>query len=183
MKFEGRVIKDYAKKAFKANYWPMVGICLLYTILISVVAGLACIPVVGIIITVIVAPVIEISFMLQMYWTYHSGEAPTPSHLFEGFKEKRIWHIVGGYWYMGLFTVLWSLLLVIPGIVKSVAYSMTPYILMDQPEISATDALKKSMAMTDGYKWNIFLFDLSFIGWMLLSIITFGIVGIFYVFP
>ncbi|MCF0131907.1 MAG: DUF975 family protein [Pseudobutyrivibrio sp.] len=187
MEFQGSVIKSYAKKALSANYWPMVGFCLLYYVFVFAINYLSKIPTVGnglyFIALVFVGPIISASFTLQLYWTYHSGEAPKVSHLFEGFKGHRYWHVIGGTWYMTLFIFLWSLLLFIPGIIKSIAYSMTPYILMDQPEISATDALKKSMAMTKGYKWDIFVFYLSFIGWLLLAGITFGIVGIFYVIP
>ncbi|MEG2570148.1 MAG: DUF975 family protein [Clostridia bacterium] len=86
---------------------------------------------------------------------------------------------LGGIYWMHLFTFLWSLLLIIPGIVKSYAYSFTPYILAEFPNVKARDALKLSMKMTNGAKGDLFLFDLSFIGWAMLTVITFGIVGIY----
>ncbi len=74
-------------------------------------------------------------------------------------------------------------LLIIPGIILTYSYRLVPYILAENPEISGMDALKKSADMMRGQKWNAFVLDLSFIGWMLLAIITCGIVGIFYVDP
>ncbi|MEH7348352.1 DUF975 family protein [Gottfriedia acidiceleris] len=81
-----------------------------------------------------------------------------------------------------LFTVLWTLLLIIPGIIKSIAYSQVGYILKDFPEMNALDAITLSRRIMDGYKWKFFLLGLSFIGWGLLVIITFGL-ALFYVAP
>lgn len=83
----------------------------------------------------------------------------------------------------GLYTALWSLLFVIPGIIKTYSYAMTMYIMHDNPGISANDAITKSREMMDGHKFDLFLLDLSFIGWYLLGALTFGILIIFYVEP
>lgn len=82
-----------------------------------------------------------------------------------------------------LYTILWGLLLIIPGIVKSYEYQMIPYILADMPDISRRDAFLLSKKMMDGQKLEAFVLDLSFLGWGILSLITFGIAGIFYVNP
>ncbi len=82
-----------------------------------------------------------------------------------------------------LYTILWSLLLVIPGIVKGYEYRMIPYILAEQPDIEMKQAFSMSREMMDGNKWRAFLFDLSFIGWRILSALTLGILGFFYVDP
>ncbi len=68
----------------------------------------------------------------------------------------------------GLYIGLWSLLLVIPGIVKSYSYAMTPFILSENPEMSANDAITASREMMDGHKWALFCLYFSFIGWNLL---------------
>ena len=78
-----------------------------------------------------------------------------------------------------LYTFLWSLLFIIPGIIKSYSYAMTPYILLDRPELSATDAIKESEKMMDGHKMDLFILDLSFIGWVLLSMLTCGILVLY----
>lgn len=82
-----------------------------------------------------------------------------------------------------LYTFLWSLLLIIPGIVKSYEYCMIPYLLADFPELTTDGAFSISREMMDGNKWDTFVLDLSFFGWELLSAVTLGIAGIFYVNP
>ena len=78
-----------------------------------------------------------------------------------------------------LYVGLWSLLLVIPGIVKSYAYSFVPYLLEDQPNLTYSEVLRKSEEMTRGLKFELFVLDLSFIGWYLLNIITFNLATLF----
>lgn len=78
-----------------------------------------------------------------------------------------------------LWIALWSLLLIIPGIIKSIAYSQMEFIAAENPTISTQKAMKMSITMTEGYKGDIFLLQLSFIGWMLLSVLTLGIGYIF----
>ena len=74
-----------------------------------------------------------------------------------------------------VYTILWSLLLVIPGIIKSYSYAMTSFILKDEPEMKNNAAIEKSMAMMEGNKMKLFMLDLSFIGWAILCIFTLGI--------
>ena len=75
----------------------------------------------------------------------------------------------------GLFIFLWSLLLIVPGIIKYYAYAMSPYILNDNPNMNANDVRKESIKMMEGHKWQLFCLHFSFIGWILLSILTLGI--------
>lgn len=82
-----------------------------------------------------------------------------------------------------LYTFLWSLLFVFPGIVKSYEYRMIPYLLAENPYMSTDEAFARSRSMMDGEKWNAFVLDLSFIGWNILSAFTLGLVGLFYVAP
>lgn len=70
------------------------------------------------------------------------------------------------------YTILWSLLLIIPGIIKGYSYAMTPYILEDRPELSGDKAIEESMRMMSGHKWELFWLHLTFIGWGLLCILT-----------
>lgn len=76
---------------------------------------------------------------------------------------------------MSIFTFLWSLLLVIPGIIKSYSYSMAGFIMSENPEMSAKEAMEVSMRMMKGNKWRLFCLQLSFIGWGILCVFTFGI--------
>ena len=82
-----------------------------------------------------------------------------------------------------LFLALWTMLFVIPGIVKAYAYRMVPYILKEHPELSGTQAITLSRRMMKGHKGDAFVLDLRFIGWILLSALTFGILHLFYVGP
>lgn len=81
-----------------------------------------------------------------------------------------------------IFIFLWSLLFIVPGIIKSFAYSMSFYILRDNPEMSAGDIRRASIAMMQGNKWRLFCLRFSFIGWYLLSLLTLGIL-FFWVIP
>ena len=74
-----------------------------------------------------------------------------------------------------IYTFLWTLLFIIPGIVKSYAYSMSFYLVNKEPDLKSSDAIDKSKDLMKGYKMNLFLLDLSYIGWYLLSILTLGI--------
>lgn len=112
---------------------------------------------------------------------YRGAPASVDGMFRDGFSNY--WRHVGGMLWMALFTFLWTLLFVIPGIIKALAYFMTPYILADCPNVTATDALKLSMRMTAGHKGKIFVMGLSFIGWALLTGLTGGILGIFYTGP
>lgn len=69
---------------------------------------------------------------------------------------------------LGIFTFLWTLLLIIPGIIKSFSYAMTPYIYAENPSMSVTDAITESRQLMDGNKWRLFCLNISFIGWALL---------------
>ena len=71
-----------------------------------------------------------------------------------------------------LYVILWSLLLFIPGIVKALAYSMTPFILAEHPELTASQAMERSEAMMDGHKMDLFILSLTFLGWTVLAILT-----------
>ena len=82
-----------------------------------------------------------------------------------------------------LYIILWSLLLLIPGIIKSYSYLLVPYILAEEPDMDNKEAFRLSREMMDGNKWHAFCLDLSFIGWHILNVFTFGLLGIFYVKP
>lgn len=102
---------------------------------------------------------------------------------FSGFENGRYGRSVSCSLLVYLFTMLWSLLLVVPGIIKGIAYSMTPFIISDSENITATQAIEISKKLTYGYKGDIFVFYLSYFGWYLLSVLTFGVLAIFYVGP
>ncbi|MDD6212754.1 MAG: DUF975 family protein [Clostridiales bacterium] len=99
-----------------------------------------------------------------------------------GFQNKYL-NVVAVMFMRSLFVFLWTLLFVIPGIIKSYQYRMVPYLLADNPELSYQEALQTSKEMMDGEKWNAFVLDLSFILWDIASAVTLGIAGLIWVNP
>lgn len=168
-------IKTNAKTSFKAMYWPCVGTCVLFAVVVSCLYG----TMIG---GALLAGPLAIGlnfFFVQCIMGNTACTSGVPfQQAFDNYGRK-----LGGYWLCALFTFLWSLLFIIPGIIKSFAYAMAPYILSDCSEVKADDTLKLSMRIMKGKKWKLFWFKFSFIGWDILSVITFGILGIFYVAP
>ena len=91
-------------------------------------------------------------------------------------------HHVWAYFLRTLYVLLWAILFIIPGIVKTLAYAMTNYILVDHPELSANKAILLSNEMMKGHKYDLFYLYLSFAGWFILCVITLGI-GFFWLIP
>ena len=112
---------------------------------------------------------------------YMEGDNAVTGNTFRfGFRRwgRNVW----GMFLVGFFTSLWSLLLIVPGIIKFYAYAMTPYILIDNPELSANQAINLSCKMMKGHKFDLFFLQLSFIGWGILSVFTGGI-GLLWLMP
>lgn len=103
--------------------------------------------------------------------------------LLDGFRSGHYVNIVLTMFLRDLFTTLWSLLLVVPGIVKHYEYLMVPYIIAENPAMDYKEAFQISKQMMDGEKMEAFIMDLSFLGWYLLSAVTCGLLAIFYVNP
>lgn len=93
--------------------------------------------------------------------------------MFDGFKNFTNAFLLSLL--QSVFVMLWSLLFIVPGIIKAYSYSMSTYILADNPGMAPNDAIKASMQLMQGNKWRLFCLDLSFIGWDLLSALTCGI--------
>ncbi|MCD7844665.1 MAG: DUF975 family protein [Oscillospiraceae bacterium] len=174
-------IKQLAKSCFQSWYWPCVGSSVLCMLVISAVGGVT-FWAGGLGALLLSGPItVGLCYFFLQVCQGRAGEIQvgTPfQNAFTGYGRK-----LGGYLWMQLFTFLWSLLFVIPGIVKAFSYAMTPYILADCPNVKAQDALKLSMRMMAGHKGELFVFYLSFIGWGILSAFTLGILAVFYVNP
>ncbi|MBQ9148906.1 MAG: DUF975 family protein [Oscillospiraceae bacterium] len=103
----------------------------------------------------------------------HDGKEYSVRDLFSQFDRFSVGFLQ--LFLRNLFAILWSLLLIIPGIVKSYSYAMTPFILTDHPELTANQAIRRSMEMMDGHKGELFILGLTFIGWDILNAFTLGI--------
>ncbi len=130
-------------------------------------------------ISVLIGPVMALGYTI---FTLHIArdEEANISHIFEGFhhflKALLITLLTG------LFTFLWALLLIIPGMIASLRYVMAYYLLIDDPSLGPLEAIRKSKALMKGYKWKYFCLNLRFIGWVFLSFLTLGI-GLFWLAP
>lgn len=151
--------------------WMMAALATLVYLLIA--GGVSSIPVAGSVLAIIITYPLAYGFAILFLDLFREGKPIDIGKLFDGFKDfGRVW---GTLILVAIYTILWTCLLIIPGIVKSYSYALTPFILKDEPELKYNAAIEKSMRMMDGYKMKLFLLDLSFIGWMILSILTLGI--------
>ena len=154
-------LRAQAREALQGN-WVMAAVAaLIYSAIVSATSYL---PLVGILMFSVIKGAKDIDLGI----------------LFEGFKDYS--RIMGTVVLVFIYTFLWSLLLIIPGIIKHYSYAMTPYILKEEPEMKNNAAIEKSMVMMDGNKMKLFMLDLSFIGWAILCLFTFGI-GFFFLQP
>ena len=110
-------------------------------------------------------------------------ELPRAGMVLDGFRSGHYGNIVLTMFLKDLYVTLWTLLLIIPGIIKELEYLMVPYILAENPGMNRKEAFAISKRMMDGEKLNAFILQLSFIGWQILAAFTCGLLGIFYVNP
>ena len=118
--------------------------------------------------------VLYLGFLVAFLRLLQNGDDRLTSNMFQ-VAFKNYWHKVWDMFLMYVFIFLWSLLFLIPGIIKAFSYAMTPYILEENPELSANEAIDHSRAMMKGHKFDLFWLYLSFIGWGILCICTLGI--------
>lgn len=163
-------LKAAAKQQIQGN----IGVLFVIMLIIGAVGAIAgMIPVIGVVAAaLVVAPAFSIALVI-IYLKLTQGVKPEISELFQHFDK--FWASFKVNFFTGLFTSLWSMLFVIPGIVKAMAYSMSMYILAENPQMPALEAINKSKQMMEGHKMDFFVLQLSFIGWHLLGGITFGI--------
>ena len=174
---------DFRAEARQAlsGVWGEAAVFTLVYFVVSFAASAACgtvVPIVGgFIAALLLTPMtfaFTVSFLKQL-----RGEKFDVMYIFKEFNNRVLITMV----LTMLYTWLWSLLLIIPGIIKSYSYAMTPFILEDDDEeVSGNEAIEKSMRMMDGHKWELFCLDFSFIGWILLAILTLGI-GCLWLYP
>ena len=133
----------------------------------------------GILYTIFIGNVIVVG--KNGYFIKNHDENPGLGEIFKGFKGNYL-NVVKIMFLMDLKTLLWLLLFIIPGFVKAYEYSMIPYLLAENPNLSASQAFSLSKQMTTGQKMDLFVLDLSFLGWIILGLICCGI-GILFVLP
>ena len=208
-----KMIKENAKAAFRMHYWPMVGVELVagalmgtgYSFsttfsrgdmkdvqefvqnnewmqkLIGPIIGISIAAVViGLLYAFLFGNVIQVG-VSGIRLNVYRGQGFRFVDLFSGLKQY--WRIVGTMALYTLFVTLGFLCFFIPGIIVSLGLFEVPFLLADDPNLSGMDAIKKSWEDMRGHKGELFGFGLSFIGWILLSILTMGVLAIFYTGP
>lgn len=176
-------ITNYKNRALSAleNKWGnFVAITFVYGFIIGITQILsgdkdspAILHLIGLVLFILALP-LTWGFQTLFLGAVRGGEA-TAKDMFEGYNKELFSRVLTTTLLYYVYVFLWSLLLLIPGCIKSYSYAMTPYILKDNPEMKNNAAIEESMRMMDGHKLELFLLDLSFIGWALLSLLTCGI--------
>ena len=203
MGFDRKELKARAKALLKANYWPMVGAALVLAIVTYAAAansGTAqnaeeitdeaayrltgmlamLIALAGAAIKIFVFNPLE--FGGRRFFV-RNIEGQSRDTLFEGFRTENHMRASLTFLLRDLYILLFTFLLIVPGIIKAYEYYFVPELLSDHPELNGKDVLDLSKEMTNGMKMELFKLDLSFILWSMLSGITYNIAGIFFVFP
>ena len=168
------------KAQAKAQIKNKIGILIAITLIVGAISGAASllasfIPGGGPIVSVIVTPAFALS-IVRVYLMVVRGGNPEIKDSFSGFDD--FFSAFKVTFLVGIYTFLWSLLFVIPGIVKSYSYSMSMYILADNKGKSARECIRESKEMTEGHKMELFVLDLSFFGWGFLCALTCGIASL-----
>lgn len=175
-------IKSNAKIFYKNNS----GHCIILTLIvvgISAVAGGASsiIPFAAIAAAYFFLPVLTMGFL--GWFRRHIYEPVEPTSPLFGVFQENYWGKLGTILLVGLKTMLWTLLFIIPGYIKQYEYSMVQYLKEEYPNMPCDRCFQVSKILTDGHKWDLFYLDLSFIGWHLLAALTGGILSVVYVGP
>ena len=149
------------------------GMAVVATLVYGVISGvLSFIPFVSWIATLLVSLPLAYGFVIMLLNVVRGSDVKLDT-MSEGFKDYG--RILGTMLLSSVYQFLWALLLIIPGVIKGYSYALTPYLLKDHPELKFNAAIEESMRLMSGNKMRLFLLDLSFIGWFLLGLITFGI--------
>jgi len=176
MQTTNRDLMQQAREALKGHWGLAIGGSVIYLILSVLISA---IPKVGWIGSLIISGPLTLGFSI-FFLSFSRKQEPKLAQLFDGFQ--RFTQALVAYLLMVLFILLWTILLVIPGIVAALSYSQTFFILADNPQMAGSDGLRKSKAMMKGNRWKLFCLFWRFFGWALLCILSLGI-GILWFLP
>lgn len=171
---DGSELKARAREQLKPVFWIMIGCALVLSIIFYLIDNEKN-PLVYFVFLFVYCPL-----LMGFNWMtldLADGKEVKFAQLVDGFNDYGrviVFEIINTILLVG-----WTLLFFIPGIIKMYSYIMAPYIMKDNPEMSGLDAISESRAMMAGHKADLFFIHLSFFGWIILSIVTFGIVGLY----
>lgn len=171
--YDRKRVKLEAKQSLNANFGIALGTIIVAGLIMSAAAAFT-----FSIATIVLSGVIEVGLAIVML-NIVRGHEVNFAQMFNGFENFGTTCLAGVL--TGLYTLLWTMLFIIPGIVKAYSYSMTFYILADNPDMKPNEAIKASCQMMKGHKFDLFVLHLSFFWWNLLGSVTFGIAYIYVV--
>jgi len=166
---ENVILMQMARESLRGKWGLAIGTCFVYLLIVS---ALQVIPVAGPIIALIITGPLMLG-LTMFSLSLSRGLDARFDQLFQGFSNFGT--ALGTYLLMVLFIVLWMLLLIVPGIIAALSYSMAFFIVAEDSSITPMEAIDKSKKMMDGYKMKLFFMGLRFLGWALLCILTLGI--------
>ncbi len=206
-------VKATGKAAFRGNYWPCVLVALLMGIfagggaaasraqqssseLSSTMSGLSSQQQIAVAVAALSASLIVLLISLAVkvflanpirlggaFFFKRNIETPPAEIGMIKYGFQNYGHTFVTLLLKDLYTFLWCLLFIIPGFIKMYSYCMVPFILAENPDMPANEIITRSREMMNGNKWRAFVLDLSFIGWILLSVVTLGLVHVFWTAP
>ena len=165
-------LRQAAKEQLTGHYTAFVIVTLVY---LFIVGACSSVKYAGSLLSVLLAVPAAFAFVMMQLAFVRNGEKPTVEGLFRTFNSQWYLKTICLLLLMGIYTFLWTLLLVVPGIIKSISYAMAPYILADNPEIGCEEAICRSMKMMEGHKMDYFLMLLGYVGLTLFSVVLFCI--------
>ncbi|MCL1929961.1 DUF975 family protein [Candidatus Saccharibacteria bacterium] len=177
---ERAVLKSKAKQAIKGNLWMIAAIFIVVFTSQMLLAYITSF--VGGVVGLLLAGSITLALAMIFLELVKKHRKPQVEDLLFGFKNGNFGRGLIGYLRCTFFTFAWSLLLIVPGIIKWFSYSQMFYLMADDPKLEPSEAQARSMEMMRGHKMELFNLYLSFMPWILLVVVTLGI-GLIYVLP
>jgi uncharacterized membrane protein len=166
---ENRVLMAQARGSLRGNWGLAIGS---WVVLAVITVAIQLIPVAGNVLSLLISGPMTLGWAILVLTLSRNSNAKL-EQIFEGFQ--RFGTSLGAYLLIIVFVALWSLLLIVPGIVAALAYSQTFYIIAEDKSVGPLEAIRKSKKLMCGNKWKFFCLGLRFTGWVLLCALTIGI--------
>lgn len=165
-------LRQTAREQLSGNWSSFLIVTIVYMVIMAALGSLQKVDYVGTLAslaTIFVSGPLAIAYIMMMLKFVRTGEKPAVEGMFAAFNSTYYWKSVGLNLLVGIYTILWMLLLIVPGIIKAISYSMSTFILADNPELTCEQAVCRSMEMMNGHKMDYFLIALGLFGLTILS--------------
>lgn len=169
-------LMESARKALTGK-WQEAALATLVYLVINIIAS--SVPKIGPLVGIVIGGPMTLGYVLMIFAMKRGGNVKV-GQVFDGFS--RFVDALVANLLITIFVLLWSLLLIVPGIIAALGYSMTFFLLADNPSMDGMEAVRRSKQLMNGHKTRLFVLGLRFLGWVLLAILTFG-VGFIWLIP